>query len=137
MTFENALENLEKLVQQLESGETGLEDSMKKFEEGQELIKFCLEKLNKADEQIKKLEKNSQGNIQVGLFDQTEEQSFMEKISIIGIVVNPLKPQVSDPLDKLDHWISKNDFNVDFIIHNSSSKYVKPVYRKPWKLPDL
>ena len=73
MTFENALENLEKLVQQLESGETGLEDSMKKFEEGQELIKFCLEKLNEADEQIKKLEKDSQGNIQAVLFDQTKK----------------------------------------------------------------
>jgi exodeoxyribonuclease VII small subunit len=72
-SFEQALEKLEKLVQQLESGEIGLENSMKKFEEGQELIKFCLSKLNKAESQVKILEKDQEGHFQVNLFDKPKE----------------------------------------------------------------
>lgn len=72
-TFESALNKLEELVLQLESSEIGLDDSLKKFEEGQELIKFCLEKLNKAENRIKKLQKDNNGNLKVGLFDQENE----------------------------------------------------------------
>ena len=39
MNFEENVEKLEKTVQELESGNLNLEDSIKKFEEGMELAK--------------------------------------------------------------------------------------------------
>jgi exodeoxyribonuclease VII small subunit len=65
MTFEEALNRLEKLVQNLESGETPLEESIKAFEEGKELVNFCLSLLDKAEAKIKQLEENTDGSFQL------------------------------------------------------------------------
>lgn len=62
MTFEEALSRLEEIVNQLESGEITLDKSIAAFEEGQKLVKFCLEKLNEAETKVKKLTQDSEGN---------------------------------------------------------------------------
>ena len=69
MTFESSLSRLEEIVQQLETGEIPLEDSIKVFEEGEQLIKFCLDKLNTAEKKVKKLEKGDDGAYQLDLLD--------------------------------------------------------------------
>ena len=51
-SFESNLENLEKLVEELESGELGLDKSLKKFESGLELYKKCRESLKSAEKKI-------------------------------------------------------------------------------------
>lgn len=43
--FENSLHKLEELVEKLESGDLGLDDSLKLFEEGVQLYKKCKDKL--------------------------------------------------------------------------------------------
>jgi len=53
--FEDAMARLELIVDELESGDIQLDDMLKKYEEGTRLIKFCLEKLEKAEQQIKVL----------------------------------------------------------------------------------
>lgn len=68
-TFESSLSRLEEIVQQLETGEIPLEESLKVFEEGEQLIKFCLDKLNSAENKVKKLEKSDDGNFQLDLLD--------------------------------------------------------------------
>lgn len=50
--FEDALERLQGLVRELESGDCALEDSIKKFEEGMALARKCQEKLNQAEQKI-------------------------------------------------------------------------------------
>lgn len=52
MNFEENVEKLEKTVQELESGDLNLEDSIKKFEEGMELAKRCNEMLEEAEKSI-------------------------------------------------------------------------------------
>ncbi len=52
MNFEENVEKLEKTVQELESGNLNLEDSIKKFEEGMELAKRCNEMLEEAEKSI-------------------------------------------------------------------------------------
>ena len=54
-TFEEALERLEEIVTQLESGDYPLEESMKLFEEGSALAGRCYDKLQKAEQKIKEL----------------------------------------------------------------------------------
>ncbi|MBQ5590493.1 MAG: exodeoxyribonuclease VII small subunit [Clostridia bacterium] len=55
MTFEKAVKDLEKITVALESGELGLEDSMKYYEQGTKLAAFCSEKLKQAELKIQQL----------------------------------------------------------------------------------
>ena len=55
LTFEEALEKLEKIVNQLESGQIKLEDAVKVYEEGIELKKLCEKKLSDARMIVEKL----------------------------------------------------------------------------------
>lgn len=59
--FEDALRELEELVGRLERGETGLEDALAAWERGEELVRFCLGKLDTAQGRIDELVKDSAG----------------------------------------------------------------------------
>lgn len=61
-TFEISLKNLEEIVKKMEEGELSLDQSLKKFEEGMDLVKFCDKSLNEAEGRVEKLMKDSQGN---------------------------------------------------------------------------
>lgn len=63
MKFEDALKRLEEIVDILESGDVALDDSLKLYEEGQELIKFCKDKLTKAEAKVKQLVKTEEGKL--------------------------------------------------------------------------
>ena len=52
LTFENALEQLEKHVRTLEQGELTLDKSLAIFEDGIKLAKFCTKKLDEAEQKI-------------------------------------------------------------------------------------
>lgn len=54
-TFEIAIKELEKIIQELESGEVGLDTSINKYTEAMKLIEFCEEKLKNANETINKI----------------------------------------------------------------------------------
>ena len=53
--FEANLKNLEVIVDKLESGEIGLEQSVKLYEEGMKIKKICDVKLQDIEMQIKKI----------------------------------------------------------------------------------
>ncbi|MBR4190639.1 MAG: exodeoxyribonuclease VII small subunit [Kiritimatiellae bacterium] len=53
--FEASLERLETIANQMESGQLGLEDMVKAFEEGQKLVKACSSKLNEVEKRIEML----------------------------------------------------------------------------------
>ena len=56
--FEKSLEELESLVEQLESGELSLDDSLKQFKRGVELTRHCQGVLEKAQQTVEKLVDN-------------------------------------------------------------------------------
>lgn len=56
MTFEQALSRLEQIVKALEGGNVPLEDLIKLFDEGTNLVKLCTERLDKAEEKVKLLQ---------------------------------------------------------------------------------
>lgn len=58
-TYEEAIAELEKLVQTLEDGESSLDESMKMFEEGMKLSKYCDDKLQNAEKKIVELVKEN------------------------------------------------------------------------------
>ena len=61
MTFEEALGKLEELVEQIESGQIGLEKSIGRYEEGIKLIKQCRTILNAAEKKIQLLARSDGG----------------------------------------------------------------------------
>jgi len=54
-TFEQAFQQLEEVVRQLESGELTLEQSLALFEEGMHLAKLCESKLDQAEQKVSRL----------------------------------------------------------------------------------
>ena len=53
--FEANLKKLEVIVDKLESGDIGIEDSVKLYEEGMKIKKICDKKLKDIEMQIKKI----------------------------------------------------------------------------------
>ena len=62
-TIEQAMKQLEQIVQDLESGDMPLEKAIKKFEEGVQLSKFCSQKLDETEKRITILMQSSDGKI--------------------------------------------------------------------------
>jgi len=56
LNFEQALAELEKIVARMESGDLSLEESLATHKRGLELARFCQQKLEAAQQQVKVLE---------------------------------------------------------------------------------
>ena len=55
LSFEQAMDRLEAIVQKLDNDSQGLADAMKSYEEGMHLAKTCLEHLESAEQRIEEL----------------------------------------------------------------------------------
>ena len=69
MSFEEAMERLESIVEMLEEGNLSLEDSLKMFDEGTALCRFCNKRLDEAEYKVEKLIKNEGGEISTEEFE--------------------------------------------------------------------
>ena len=67
--FEDALSKLEKIVSKLEEGDIPLEESLKLFEEGIRLSRFCNQKLDEAEKRVEILMKDKEGDLKPQPFD--------------------------------------------------------------------
>ncbi|MGZ3493587.1 MAG: exodeoxyribonuclease VII small subunit [Thermodesulfobacteriota bacterium] len=67
--FEDALNKLEKIVSKLEEGDIPLEESLKLFEEGIRLSRFCNQKLDEAEKKVEILLKGKDGTLKAYPFD--------------------------------------------------------------------
>ena len=72
LTFEEAIENLESIVNELENGKLTLDESVKKFEKGMKLSKYCNDILEKAEKDITVLIEEANGGFKEEKFN-TEE----------------------------------------------------------------
>ena len=71
--FEEALKNLEAVVEAMESDDLPLETLLAKYEEGAKLVKICQEKLAEAELKIRQLEKSAAGELKLKPVDLAEE----------------------------------------------------------------
>lgn len=60
-SFEQSIDKLEDLIEQIESGEIGLEQAIAQYEQGQSLIKRCRGILDKAERRITELTQDADG----------------------------------------------------------------------------
>ena len=61
-TFEASMARLEQIVRAMERGDVALEESLKLFQEGTELVKNCSKLLEEAQLQIQKVSVGADGN---------------------------------------------------------------------------
>ena len=54
-TFEENMHRLEQIVRAMERGDVPLEESLKLFQEGTELVRFCGKLLDEAELQVKRI----------------------------------------------------------------------------------
>ena len=54
-TFESAQRELDAIVERLESGEASLDETIRLWERGEELYRFCLARLDRAQGRIEEL----------------------------------------------------------------------------------
>jgi len=73
--FEQSMKELEKIVEELESGELPLEKAIKKFEDGVKLSNFCSKTLDETESKITMLIRNPEGGITESPFVNNEEES--------------------------------------------------------------
>ncbi|MCU9594095.1 exodeoxyribonuclease VII small subunit [Caldibacillus thermolactis] len=59
LTFEEAMEKLEEVVEALEEGDVPLEEAIEKYKEGMELAKICHQKLTNVEEQLTEILKEN------------------------------------------------------------------------------
>ena len=72
-TFEESLDELEKIVSNLESGNLGLDEAIKEFEKGMKLSKECSKKLDEAEKKINILVQGENGELNEENFVAEEE----------------------------------------------------------------
>jgi exodeoxyribonuclease VII small subunit len=72
--FEASLARLEDIVQELEKGDLGLEQSLKLFEEGIKLSRICTKRLDDAERRVEILLKDKAGNMVAQPFEEQEEE---------------------------------------------------------------
>ena len=73
LNFETAIDRLEKIVEQMESGQLPLEDLIVRYEEGMNLVKVCQERLASAEQKIEIIARNNAGKPVVKEFEPTAE----------------------------------------------------------------
>ena len=74
MSFEVAMERLEKIVEEMESGKMLLDDLLVRYEEGMKLVKLCQERLAKAEHKIQIITRDYAGKMSVENFEPAEAQ---------------------------------------------------------------
>ncbi|MCP3951842.1 MAG: exodeoxyribonuclease VII small subunit [Desulfobacterales bacterium] len=71
-TFENAMQQLEQIVADLEAGDIPLDKALQKFEEGMSLSKYCTDRLDETEKKVSLLLADSRGELQ--------EHDFSEEV---------------------------------------------------------
>lgn len=71
--FESAMDRLEGIVEQMESGKMHLEELIVRYEEGMKLVKICQERLASAEQRIEIITRNSAGQPVLKAFEPGPE----------------------------------------------------------------
>lgn len=74
LNFEGAMDRLEEIVEQMESGKMMLEELIGRYEEGMKLVKICQERLASAEQRVEIITRNHAGKPVVKDFESAAEK---------------------------------------------------------------
>lgn len=72
-TFEQSLEKLEEIIEQLEGGDLALDKAFKYYKEGMDLSLFCSNELKKVEQEVLEIQKDRQGEFVVSPYEMKGE----------------------------------------------------------------
>lgn len=75
-SFEAAYARLEEILEKMNSGKVSLEDSLKLYEEADQLISWCSKRLTEAEKKIEVLVKNRDSELQLDAQGRPQAQPF-------------------------------------------------------------
>jgi exodeoxyribonuclease VII small subunit len=78
LNFEKAMDRLEAIVEQMESGKLPLEDLIVRYEEGMNLVKICQERLASAEQKIEIIARNGAGKPVVKNFEPAAAEANID-----------------------------------------------------------
>ena len=73
LSFEDALTQLEAIVESMESGDVPLADLLARFEQGTKLLKVCESRLKDAELRIEQLKKTKEGGVAFENFESERD----------------------------------------------------------------
>lgn len=73
LTFEEAIDSLEKIVEKMDAGELSLDESLASFEEAVKLVKYCNAELEKAEQRVRVLTESADGSVSDAPFINSDE----------------------------------------------------------------
>jgi exodeoxyribonuclease VII small subunit len=76
LTFEAAFARLEEILERLNAATISLDDSLKLYEEAEQLIAICNKRLNEAERKIEILVKNRNGELTFGNDERPVMQDY-------------------------------------------------------------
>src|SRR2546428_13162168 len=75
LNFEKAMDRLEAIVEQMETGKLPLEDLIVRYEEGMNLVKICQERLANGEQKIEIIARDSAGKPVIKEFEPAEDRA--------------------------------------------------------------
>jgi exodeoxyribonuclease VII small subunit len=81
LNFEGAMDRLETIVGQMESGKLPLEELIVRYEEGMNLVKICQERLASAEQKVEIIARNSAGKPVVKDFEPGAEGKIDNQVA--------------------------------------------------------
>ena len=88
LNFEGAMDRLEEIVEQMESGKMMLEELIVRYEEGMKLVKICQERLASAEQRIEIITRNNTGKAVVKEFEPGAEKEAPARLEEKGTIKN-------------------------------------------------
>lgn len=76
--FENAFTRLEEILEQMNDTEVSLDDSLKLYEEADQLIHSCSTRLNQAEQKVEALIKERNGSLSLDQEGKVQTEPFEE-----------------------------------------------------------
>ena len=76
LSFEDSFARLEEILEKMNSGQIGLDESLSLYEEADKLINTCNKRLFLAEKKIESLVKNRQGDLYLGSDQKPLTQDF-------------------------------------------------------------
>jgi exodeoxyribonuclease VII small subunit len=86
--FEGAMDRLEEIVEQMESGKMMLEELIVRYEEGMKLVRICQERLSSAEQRIEIITRNNAGKPVVKDFEPAPERDNFATVEEKGASKN-------------------------------------------------
>lgn len=73
LSYEQTYDHLQEIVQQIEQGQVGIEESVARYEDAMKLIAHCRRILKQAEQKVLQLQQNSQGHVSLEPFQVLAE----------------------------------------------------------------